>query len=205
MLELMHFCTIQLMLFKLLKCTRVILISRSCHLMITQSRISTKSKQRILNFRRLLTTNLVKGLLPGGKEGCKMFSSSCQQSEQPCSATYRRQGSLGIFLEIDCTRCPVVSGGEKQCIRMLFYFAGNALSVSGARRVQWSPIHPIPVQGAFHMLGVNTLELPLTESGIHYLIVFQDFLTKWPFVYPAPDQKATRIVRLLGEEIVPII
>lgn len=49
------------------------------------------------------------------------------------------------------------------------------------------------------------MELPTTESGNRYVIVFQDFLTKWPFVFPAPDQKAIRIVRLLTEEIVPVI
>ena len=49
------------------------------------------------------------------------------------------------------------------------------------------------------------MELPITMRGNRYLIVFQDFLTKWPFIFPAPDQKAIRIVRLLAEEIVPVI
>ena len=47
------------------------------------------------------------------------------------------------------------------------------------------------------------MELPLTSSGNRYLIVFQDLFTKWPMVYPASDQKAERIARLLVEEIVP--
>jgi len=36
------------------------------------------------------------------------------------------------------------------------------------------------------------MELPLTKSGNRYTIVFQDFLSKWPFVFAGPDQKATR-------------
>lgn len=36
------------------------------------------------------------------------------------------------------------------------------------------------------------------------MIVFQDFLTKWPLVYPAPDQKSIRIAKLLAEEVVPM-
>ena len=44
----------------------------------------------------------------------------------------------------------------------------------------------------------------MTERGNRYVIVFQDFLTKWPLVFPAPDQKAIRIARLVTEEIVPI-
>ena len=32
----------------------------------------------------------------------------------------------------------------------------------------------------------------------------QDFLTKWPLVFPAPDQKANRIARLLVDEFLPM-
>ena len=32
----------------------------------------------------------------------------------------------------------------------------------------------------------------------------QDFLTKWPLVFPAPDQKANRIARLLVDEVLPM-
>ena len=49
------------------------------------------------------------------------------------------------------------------------------------------------------------MELPTTEQGNRYVIVLQDFLSKWPFVFPAPDQKAIRIVRLLTEEVVPVV
>ena len=35
------------------------------------------------------------------------------------------------------------------------------------------------------------------------MVVFQDLFTKWPMVYPTPDQKAERIACLLVEEIVP--
>ncbi len=37
-----------------------------------------------------------------------------------------------------------------------------------------------------------------------FAAVFQDFLTKWPFVFAMPDQKAIRLVRLLVEEVIPI-
>ena len=48
------------------------------------------------------------------------------------------------------------------------------------------------------------MELPVTEQGNRYVIVFQDFLTKWPLVFPAPDQKAIRIARLVAEDILPL-
>ena len=77
--------------------------------------------------------------------------------------------------------------------------------VSGTGRSIRPPLHPIPVSRPFQILGVDIMELPTTDKGNRYIIVFQDFLTKWPFVFPAPDQKAIRIVRLLTEEIVPVI
>ena len=74
--------------------------------------------------------------------------------------------------------------------------------MSGTGQVRRPPLRPIPVQRAFQILGVDIMELPIMLRGNHYLIVFQDFLTKWSFVFPAPDQKAIPIVRLLAEEIV---
>ena len=48
------------------------------------------------------------------------------------------------------------------------------------------------------------MELPVTQQGNRYVIVFQHFLTKWPLVYPAPVQKSIRIAKLLTEEVVPM-
>ena len=47
------------------------------------------------------------------------------------------------------------------------------------------------------------MDLPKTIDGNCHVLVFQDYLTKWPLVYPIPDQKAVRIVKLLVEEVVP--
>ena len=62
--------------------------------------------------------------------------------------------------------------------------------MTGAGRKQTPLLYPIPVECPFQILGV---------------VVFQDFFTKWPFVFPTPDQKAIRIARLLAEEVVPVI
>ena len=53
------------------------------------------------------------------------------------------------------------------------------------------------------MLGVDIMELPTTAWGNRYVVVFQDFFTKWPFVFP--DQKVIRIARLLNEEVLPVV
>ena len=36
------------------------------------------------------------------------------------------------------------------------------------------------------------------------MLVFQDFLTKWPLVFPMPDQKSQRIAELLVGEVIPL-
>ena len=47
------------------------------------------------------------------------------------------------------------------------------------------------------------MDLPLTENGNRHVVVFQDFLSKWPLVFLVPDQKAERLARLLVNEVVP--
>ena len=41
-----------------------------------------------------------------------------------------------------------------------------------------SPLHPIPVQCVFQIIGVDVMDLPRTEAGNKHMVVFQDFLTK---------------------------
>ena len=56
---------------------------------------------------------------------------------------------------------------------------------------------PIPVGGPFDQLGVDVLQLPLSKRGNKYAVVFMDYHTKWPEVFPAKDQSAYTIAKLL--------
>ena len=76
-------------------------------------------------------------------------------------------------------------------------------TVSGGGKVSRPPLHPIPVQRLFQIVGVDVMDLPTTADGNCHVVVFQDYLTKWPLVYPVPDQKSIRLVRLLVEEVIP--
>ena len=82
----------------------------------------------------------------------------------------------------NCPQCAVVTGGSRQ---------------------HRPPLHPIPVSRPFQIIGVDVMELPTTERGNRYVLVFQDFLTKWPMVYPMPDQKSLRIAELRVNKVVP--
>ena len=48
------------------------------------------------------------------------------------------------------------------------------------------------------------MDLLKTKDGNKHVLVLQDFLTKWPMVYPMPDQKTVRIVKILVEELIPM-
>ena len=75
--------------------------------------------------------------------------------------------------------------------------------VSGGGKLKRPPLHPIPVQRPFQIVGVDIMDLPKTVDGNCHVIVFQDYLTKWPLVYPIPDQKSIRIAQILVEEVIP--
>ena len=61
---------------------------------------------------------------------------------------------------------------------------------------------PIPVCGPFDRVGVDVLQLPKSSHGHRYAVVFMDYLTKWPEVFPAADQSAPTIAKLLVERVI---
>ena len=63
-------------------------------------------------------------------------------------------------------------------------------------------LHPVPVGGPFHRVGVDVLQLPLTTRGNKYVVVFMDYLTKWPEAFAVSDQKMETVARLFVEQIV---
>ena len=79
----------------------------------------------------------------------------------------------------------------------------QCIVVNSTGRVNKPPLHPIPVQRPFQIFGVDVMDLPLTKSGNRHVVVFQDFLTKWPLVYPVKDQRAITIAKLLVQEVIP--
>ena len=48
------------------------------------------------------------------------------------------------------------------------------------------------------------MELPKASKGNQYVVVFQGFLSKWPFVFTTKDQKATTLAKLLVEEVIGV-
>ena len=77
----------------------------------------------------------------------------------------------------------------------------GCVSRRGANRIPHPPLQPIPVGGPFHRVGVDVLQLPLTEAGNRYVVIFQDYLTKWVEAFATPNQTAETIAHLLVNEI----
>ena len=60
-----------------------------------------------------------------------------------------------------------------------------------------APLTPIPVVGPFDRIGVDIIQFPKSQRGNQYAVVFVDYLTKWPEVFPVSDQSAATVARLL--------
>ena len=46
----------------------------------------------------------------------------------------------------------------------------------------------------------DIMHLPQTKDHNKHVLVLQEFLTKWPMVYPMPDTKKVRILKILDKE-----
>ena len=63
----------------------------------------------------------------------------------------------------------------------------------GTGRRQKAPLKSIPVSGPFKRVGVDIMQMPQTERGNRYIIVFMDYLTKWVEAFATEDQTSETI------------
>ena len=54
-------------------------------------------------------------------------------------------------------------------------------------------------------MAVDVLKVPISLQGNEYILVAQDYFSKWPFAVPMPDQKAERIVRILKDQLFTVV
>ena len=58
---------------------------------------------------------------------------------------------------------------------------------------QRAPLTSLPIGRPWQMVAVNILEVPLSTNNNRYLLVVQDYYTKWAEAVPLPDQTAAHI------------
>ncbi len=51
-------------------------------------------------------------------------------------------------------------------------------------------------------VGVDILEMPLTENGNRYIVVFLDYLTKWVEAFALPNQTSETIAWVLCDNVI---
>ena len=67
-----------------------------------------------------------------------------------------------------------------------------------------APLLPIPVSAAFDRMAVDILgPLSVTWTGNRYIVVFVEYLSKWPEIFPVKNTDAVTIARLITDEIIP--
>ena len=57
-----------------------------------------------------------------------------------------------------------------------------------------APMTSVPIGKPWQMVAADILEVPVSSNNNRYLLVIQDYFTKWVEVVPMPDQTAARIV-----------
>ena len=70
-----------------------------------------------------------------------------------------------------------------------------------------APLTNVPIGRPWQMVAIDILEVPVSLHDNRYLLVVQDYFTKWAEAIPMPDQKASRItcelVRLFSTMGIP--
>ena len=102
----------------------------------------------------------------------KMFSKLCQYYYWP---------GMRADIQKVCENCIVCASAQGQGLR------------------KRPPLHCIPVGEPFECLGMDFKELDISEEGNRYALVFQDYLTKWPEVFPVKDRTAPTVAKCLAE------
>lgn len=59
------------------------------------------------------------------------------------------------------------------------------------------PLQNVPIGQPWQMVAVDILQVPLSTNNNRYLLVLQDYFTKWADAVPLPDQTASRITTAL--------
>ena len=62
---------------------------------------------------------------------------------------------------------------------------------------QRAPLQNIPIGQPWQMIAIDVLKVPLSTNSYQYLLVLQDYFTKWVDAIPMPDQTAEHITTAL--------
>jgi len=73
-------------------------------------------------------------------------------------------------------------------------------SRKGGHKTFKLPLVPIPVGGLFHRVAVDILQVPNITQGNCYVVVFMDFLTKWPDAFARRQPEPYQLIKALSQD-----
>ena len=76
---------------------------------------------------------------------------------------------------------------------------------ANAQALRPAPLQPVIASRPWEMVAVDVLKVPPSQQGNQYILVAQDYFSKWPFAIAMPDQKAERIVKILKDHIFTVV
>lgn len=68
-----------------------------------------------------------------------------------------------------------------------------------------APLQPVIASQPWEMVAVDILKVPMSSRGNQYILVAQDYFSKWPFARAIQDQKADTIVQILKDDIFSLV
>ena len=71
--------------------------------------------------------------------------------------------------------------------------------------IQPVPLQPVLATQPWELVAVDVLKVPLSTKGNQYLLVIQDYFSKWVFAYPMSDQKSETIVHILKDHVFTVV
>ena len=93
---------------------------------------------------------------------------------------------MGRDVHTHCTRCVTC-----QCTK--------------AAAPQPAPLQPVEASRPWELLEVDILKVPMSNRGNQYMLVAQDYFSKWLFAVPLSDQTANKIVRALKVQVFMLV
>ena len=68
-----------------------------------------------------------------------------------------------------------------------------------------APLQPVIATKPWELVAVDILKVPMSAEGNQFILVIQDYFSKWPFARALPDQKAERIVQILRDDVFALV
>ncbi|MCP4475922.1 MAG: transposase family protein, partial [Gammaproteobacteria bacterium] len=83
-------------------------------------------------------------------------------------------------------------------IKIYCQMCGTCAARNGQGRRPHPHLRPIPITDEpMERVGMDVLKLPMSQNGNGYVLVLQDYLTKFLFTYPIPRETAQVIAKTL--------